>query len=80
MISCVFNTNFMRCRSLCCGKPLWHYFLKNYPILKIVLVPDASAARQVPKIDGLVEYREDKQELYIRSNKTWNVLAREKKV
>ena len=80
MISCVFNTNFMRFRSLCCGKLSWHYFLKHYLILKIVLVPDSSAAQKVPAVDGLLEYREDKQELYIRSNRTWNVLARENKV
>ena len=49
-------------------------------ILKIVVVPDASTAQKVPAVDGLLEYRKDKEELYVRSNKTWNVLAREKKV
>ena len=45
-----------------------------------MVVPDSSAAQKVPEIDGLLEYRKDKQELYVRSNKTWNVLARENKV
>ena len=48
--------------------------------LKIVVVPDSSAAQQVPAVDGLLEYRKDKQELYVRSNETWNVLALESKV
>jgi hypothetical protein len=43
-------------------------------------VPDSSAARKIPAVDGLIQYRKDKQELYLRSNKTWNVLAPEKKV
>ncbi|CAB4004934.1 Hypothetical predicted protein [Paramuricea clavata] len=46
----------------------------------IVVVPDSSAAQKVPAIDGLLEYRKDKQELYIRSNKTWNALAPENKI
>ncbi|CAB4020784.1 Hypothetical predicted protein, partial [Paramuricea clavata] len=46
----------------------------------IVVVPDFSAAQKVPEIDGLLEYRKDKQELYIRSNNTWNVLAPENKI
>ena len=49
-------------------------------IIKIVGMPDSSAAQKVPAVDGLLEYRMDKQELYVRSNKTWNVLARENKV
>ena len=53
---------------------------KRCEILKIVVVPDSSAAQKVPAVDGLLEYRKDKQELYIRSNKTWNVLAPENKV
>ena len=48
--------------------------------LKIVVVPDSSAARQVPAVDGLLEYRKDKQELFVRSNETWNVVALESKV
>ena len=45
-----------------------------------MVVPDSSAAQKVSAVDGLLEYRMDKQELYVRSNKTWNVLARENKV
>ena len=51
-----------------------------YQILKIVVVPDPSAAQKVPAVDGLLEYRKDKQELYVRSNKTWNVLVLENKL
>ena len=53
---------------------------KCYQILKIVVVPDSSAALKVPAVDGLLEYRKDKQQLFLRSNKTWNVLALENKV
>ena len=45
-----------------------------------MVVPDSSAAQNVPAVDGLLEYRKDEQELYIRSNKTWNVLAPKNKV
>ena len=48
--------------------------------LKIVVVLDSSAAQQVLAVDGLLEYRKDKQKLYVRSNETWNVLALESKV
>ena len=48
--------------------------------VKIVVVPDSSAEQKVPAIDGLLEYRKDKQELYLRSNNTWNVLPQENKV
>ena len=51
-----------------------------YQILKIVVVPDSSAAQKVPAVDGLLEYRKDKQELYVRLNKTWNVLVLENKL
>ena len=47
-------------------------------VLKIVVVPDSSAAQKVPAVEGLLEYRKDKQELFVRSKKTWNVLAAEK--
>ena len=43
-------------------------------------MPDSSAALKVPAVDGLLEYRKDKQQLFLRSNKTWNVLAPENKV
>ena len=51
-----------------------------YQILKIVVVPDSSAAQKVPAVDGLLEYRKDMQELYVRSNKTWNALALDNKL
>jgi hypothetical protein len=44
------------------------------------VAPDSSAALKVPAVDGLLEYRKDKQELYIRSNKTWNEIAPKNKV
>jgi hypothetical protein len=34
----------------------------------------------VPAIPGLLEYRRDNKELYVRSDKTWNVIAQESKV
>ena len=45
-----------------------------------MVVPDSSAAQKVPAVDGLLEFRKDKQELLVRANKTWNVLAPENKV
>ena len=56
----------------------FHVFFFMLHATKIVVVPDSSAAQKVPAVDGLLEYRKDKQELYVRSNKTWNVLAPEK--
>ena len=56
-------------------------FPSNFELqFQIVVVPDSTVARNVPAVDGLLQYRKDKQELYIRSNKTWNVLATENKV
>ncbi|CAB3983921.1 Hypothetical predicted protein [Paramuricea clavata] len=46
----------------------------------IVVVPDNTTAQKVPDIDGLLEYRKDMQELYVRSNKTWNAIVLEEKV
>ena len=62
--------------------PMFSVILSNkcHLILKIVVVPDSSAEQKVPAIDGLLEYRKDKQELYLRSNNTWNVLPQENKV
>ena len=45
-----------------------------------MVVPNYTAAQKVPAIDGLLEYRKDKQELYVRSNKTWNAVAQKNKV
>ena len=50
-----------------------------FPV-QIVVVPDNTTADKVPEIDGLLEYRKDMQELYVRSNKKWNALALEEKV
>ena len=47
---------------------------------QIVVVPDSAAAQKVPPVPGLLEYRKDTEKLYVRSNKTWNVLGEEKKV
>ena len=60
----------------------FNYFFSNkrHPILKIVVVPDSSAAQKVPAVDGLLEYRKDKQELYVRTGKTWNALTLRNKV
>ena len=62
--------------------PMFSVILSNkcHPILKIVVVPNSSAEQKVPAVDGLLEYCKDKQELYLRSNKTWNVLPQESKV
>jgi hypothetical protein len=49
-------------------------------MIQIVVVPDSSTAQKVPPIEGLLQYRKDKQELYVRSNSTWNIVAQEKKV
>jgi hypothetical protein len=34
----------------------------------------------VPAVPGLLEYRKDNKELYVRANETWKVIAPEKKV
>ena len=47
---------------------------------QVVVVPDSATEQKVPDIDGLMEYREDKQELYLRLNKSWNALALKKEV
>jgi ribosomal protein L24E len=49
-------------------------------MIQIVVVPDSSTAQKVPPIEGLLEYRKDNQELYVRSNKAWNMVAQEEKV
>ena len=45
-----------------------------------MVVPDSAAAQKVPPVPGILEYRKDTEELYVRSNETWNVLVDEKKV
>ena len=34
----------------------------------------------MPRIPGLLEYRQDQKKLYLRANKTWNLLTQEKEV
>jgi hypothetical protein len=48
--------------------------------LQIVVVPDGEAAKKVPAVPGLFEYRKDNKKLYVRSNESWNVIAPENKV
>ena len=45
-----------------------------------MVVPDNATAKIVPAISGLLEYRKDQKKLYIRANKTWNLLTQEKEV
>ena len=47
---------------------------------QVVVVPDSTAAKKIPKIAGLLEYRKDQKKLYVRSNETWNSLPQEKEV
>ena len=43
-------------------------------------MPNNATAEKVPEIPGLLEYRKDQEELYVRANKTWNLLTQEKEV
>ena len=45
-----------------------------------MVVPDSAAAKKVPAIPGLLEYRNDQKKLYVRANKTWSLLTQEKEV
>ena len=45
-----------------------------------MVVPDSAAAQKVPPVPGILKYRKDTKELYVRSNETWNVIVDEKKV
>ena len=49
-------------------------------MFQIVVVPDADTAKNIPPVPGLIAYHKDNKELYLRGNKTWNVIAQEKKV
>lgn len=51
----------------------------NYS-LKIVVVPDGETAKKGPSIDGLLEYRKDNKQLYVRTNEAWSAVAQEEKV
>ena len=57
------------------------YFLKSQiKLFKVVVVPNSAAAKKVPAIPGLLEYRNDQKKLYVRANKTWSLLTQEKEV
>ena len=43
-------------------------------------MPNNETAKKVPPIPGLLEYRKDQKKLYLRANKTWNLLTQEKEV
>jgi hypothetical protein len=45
-----------------------------------VVVPDKETAKKMPAIPGLLAYRQDQKKLYVRANKTWNLLTQEKEV
>ena len=54
------------------------YYVVSY--FQVVVVPDGETAKKVPAVPGLLEYREDNKELYVRANETWKAIAPEKKV
>ena len=43
-------------------------------------MPNNATAKKVPAIPGLLEYHNDQKKLYVRANKTWNLLTQEKEV
>ena len=48
--------------------------------VQIVVVPDDETSKKVPKVPGLLKYRKDTKELYVRANESWCVVAQEEKV
>jgi hypothetical protein len=54
------------------------YYVVSY--FKIVVVPDGETAKKVPAVPGLLEYRKDNKELYVRANETWKAIVSGKKV
>ncbi|CAB3988225.1 ---NA--- [Paramuricea clavata] len=63
------------------GKLTWYKFVRGSVVpIEIVVVPDGTAAQKIPPVPGLLEYRKDNKKLYVRSNKSWNVIGEEKKV
>ena len=56
------------------------FFSNLTTTFKVVVVPDSATAKKVPAIPGLLEYRADRKKLYVRANKTWNLLTQEKEV
>ena len=47
---------------------------------QILVVPDNETSNKVPSVAGMMEYRKDKKQLYIRVNKTWNEIAQKREV
>ncbi|XP_028390964.1 ryncolin-1-like [Dendronephthya gigantea] len=46
----------------------------------IVVVPDNATINKIPAAPGILTFRKDNQKLYLRSRKSWNVIAEEKKL
>ena len=49
-------------------------------LLQILVVPDDSAHNRVPNIVGLMTYQRDTEQLRLRKNDTWRVVAEEEMV
>ena len=45
-----------------------------------MVVSNNVTAKKVPKVPGLLQYREDLKKLFLRANKTWSLLPQEKEV
>ncbi len=52
----------------------------NERFFQIVVVPDVKTAKKVPAVPGLLEYRKDTKELYVRANESWSIVAQQEKV
>ena len=48
--------------------------------LQVVMIEDGEQFDRIPKIHGLLAFRQDNQSLYIRKNESWKVIAEEEKV
>ena len=44
------------------------------------MIEDGEKFDRIPKIHGLLAFRQDNQSLYIRKNESWKVIAEEEKV
>ena len=60
--------------------PVIFWNLIAWSFFKIVVVPNAQAAEKVPPIPGMLAYRKDNEELYVRADKTWKIIAQNEKV
>ena len=54
--------------------------MSNSNFTQIVVVPDGKTNSKIPAVPGLLKYRKDTKELYIRANESWSVVAQQKKV